>query len=136
MEFAAALTPTSHAAHALPMAMTETTEENAPNRAPNRIPLDQGLGGLVGPASVIAALPSSESRAHARGTARLTQAEPPCTVMWSASCHGSGRAACHAVGSGHQVGCRWLSVPGPDGSQQLRVPLRSAWPPSLLSSDQ
>lgn len=62
MLLAAALTPTSHVAHILPIVATEPADASPPKRTPHRTPLDQGLGGLAGPASTIACLPSSEDR--------------------------------------------------------------------------
>lgn len=62
MLLAAALTPTSHAAHTLPIVAMEATEARPPKRTPHRIPLDQGLAGLAGPASTIVCLPSSQER--------------------------------------------------------------------------
>lgn len=54
MLLAAALPPMSQAAQILPTVVTDTTAVSPPKRVPNPIPLNEGLGGLDGPAATIA----------------------------------------------------------------------------------
>jgi hypothetical protein len=69
--------PTSHAAHALPMATTDTTAASPPKRTPSTTPLDQeleGVDGLVAPASV--SDPMIAPRHHHRRSAESSNGHP------------------------------------------------------------